>query len=140
MPVSGPQAPLCLEGGLKLSPSSYGLASALRQDRHKDAAVWRAYHCLKLPPGDLEFIFTSLWKKLAVGERLHQIFPRIPDTCPLCGAVEGMYHGTKACAWLMTLVRVLTRAVQSTTGTAPNSRLCSDYPALSLVRAPGLLL
>ena len=68
------------------------------------------------------------------------IFPSIPNTCPLCGTVEDVYHRTKACPWLALLVCVLNstfRAVQSAKGRAPTS---SDYPTLSVTRAPGLLL
>ena len=106
MLVFGPQASLCSQGVLILSPSSYGVAGTLRKDCLKDAAVWRAYHRLKLPHGDLESICTSLWKKLAVGKRRHQFFPRIPHTHPLCGGVENVYHRTKPCTWLMTPMRV----------------------------------
>ena len=84
-----------------------------------------------------------MWKKTAVGKRLHSIFPNIPDKCPICSAVEDVYHRTKACPWLMLPVRVLYNtflAVHSATGRAPVSRLCNDYPTLSLTRAPGLLL
>ena len=115
----------------------------MHTDHRQDPATWRAFHRLRLPPGDLEFLFIALWKKVAVGKRLHSIFPHIPDTCPFCGSVEDMHHRTKACAWLVTPVRVLNNtfpAVQLATGRAPISRLCSDYPTLSLTRALDLLL
>ena len=54
--------------------------------------MWRAFHRLHLPPKGLDFIFTCLWKKLPVGKRLQAIFPTVPSTCPLDGAVEDMYH------------------------------------------------
>ena len=75
-----------------------------------------------LPPCDLEFIYTALWKKVAVAKRVHHIFSPMPDTCPVCGAVEDMYHRTKACAWLKVLARVLDNTLPAVCGetiTAP---------------------
>ena len=91
----------------------------------------------------LIFIHIALWKKLVVGERLHSIFPNIPPSRSVCGAREDVYHRIEVCPWLVVPVRVLDctfLAVQSAYGHAPTGRLCSDYPKLSLTRAPGLLL
>ena len=54
-----------------------------------------------------------------------------------------MYHRLKACSWLTAPVRILQCTfgpVFVASGRAPISRLCTDYPLLSLTRAPGLLL
>ena len=87
-----------MEGGLSLSALSQGVACSLRADRRQDPATWRAFHRLRLPPQDLDFIHTALWKKLAVGVRLHSIFPSIPPTRSVCGAWEDVYHRVKACS------------------------------------------
>ena len=60
-----------------------------------------------LAPKDLDFIFTCLRKKLAVGKRSHVVFPAIPATCAPDGALKNMYHRTKACTWLTVPLRIL---------------------------------
>ena len=75
--------------------------------------------------------------------RLHSISPNVPPTCSVRGAREDVHHRVEACPWLVMPVRVLDcnfPVVQSASGRAPTSPLCSDYPKLSLTRAPGLLL
>ena len=109
----------------------------------KDSALWRAFHRLRLPLQDLDFICTGLWKKLPVGKHLRAFFPWVPPACPFEGAQEDVYHRLKACSWLTIPVRILQctfPAVRSATGRAPISQLCTDYLLLSLTRAPGLLL
>ena len=135
LPVNGLLEPHDMEGGLRLSPLSQGVACSLRTDRRQDLAMWRAFHCLRLPPQDLDFIHTALWKKLAVGVRLRSIFPSIPPTCSVRGAREDVYHRVKACSWLVIPVRVPVctfAVVHSASGCAPTNQLCSDYPKLSL--------
>ena len=119
------------------------VASALRVDHRQETAVWRAFHWLCLPPQSLDFIHTGLWKKLPVGRRLHVFSPWVPPTRPFEGSQEDAYHRLKACSWLAVPVRILQCTfglVFSATGHAPISRLCTDYPLLSLTRALGLLL
>ena len=99
--------PLSYDAGFKLLPLSQGIACSLRCDRRQGPQVWRALHRLRLPPPDLDFIYTSLCNKLVVGKRLHSIFAHVPSTCSLCGAVEDMYHRLKACYWLTIPVWVL---------------------------------
>ena len=96
--VSGLSEPHDMEGGLQLSPLSQGVACSLRADRRQDPATRRAFHRMRLPPQDLDFIHTALWKKLVVGVRLHSIFPSVPPTCSICGAREDVYHRVKACS------------------------------------------
>ena len=94
-------------------------------------------------PQELDYIHTGLWKKLPVGQRLHVFFPWVPPTCPFEGSQEDMYHRLKACSWLTVPVRILQCTfglVFSASGRAPINRLRTDYPLLSLTRAPGLLL
>ena len=144
LPVSGASGALCFEQGFKFSPVSQSVAAFVCTDRWlQEACVLRAFHRLHLPPKDLDFIFTCLWKKLRVGKRLHAIFPIVPSTCPVNGAAEDVYHRTKACTWLTVPLRILQctfAEVTSSAGRAPMSGLCSDYLALSLSCAFGLLL
>ena len=94
-------------------------------------------------PQDLDFIHTGLWKKLPVGQCLHAFFPWVPPTCPFEGSQEDVYHKLNACSWLTVPVRILQctfSPVFSASGRAPISWLCTDYPLMSLTRAPGLLL
>ena len=76
------------------------VASAVRWDRRQASEVWRAFQRLHLPPQDLDFIYTGLWKKLPVGKRLHALFPWVHPTCPFEGAQEDVYHRLKACSWM----------------------------------------
>ena len=71
------------------------------------------------------------------------IWPAYSDCCPFDSALEDVYHCIKACSWLTIPVRILQctfPSVWGPGGRVPMSRLCSDYPLLSLTRAPGVLL
>ena len=141
LPVQGNRAGLELANGIHFTPITHTVASALRVDRRQETAVWRAFHRLCLPPQDLDFIHTGLWKKLPVGQRLHTFSPWVPPTYPVEGAQEDVYHRLKAHSWVTVPVRILQCTfgpVFSASGCAPISRLCTDYPMLSLTRAPGL--
>ena len=140
--MQGNASSLGFDGGIKLSPTSQSVASALRKDTCQDASTWWAFHRLRLPPQDSDFIYTALWKKLSVGKCLHAAFLRIPSMCPLCGACEDMYHRLKACLWLIVPLRVLDCSfpvVRSLAGRVPTGRLCSDFPVLFLSKAQGVL-
>ena len=88
LPVHGPACALSFSDGMHFSPISLGVACAVRWDRHQDTSTWRAFHRLCLPPKDLDFIYTCLWKKPAVGKHVFRIFLSILPTCPIDGAVE----------------------------------------------------
>ena len=67
VPVQRNRAGLELANGLHFTPITHVVASTLRVDCRQETAVWRAFHRLCLPPQDLDFIHTGLWKKLPVG-------------------------------------------------------------------------
>ena len=141
--VQGSYSGLDLADGIHFSPITQSIACVVHKDRRKDSMFWRASQRLHLPPQDLDFIFTGLWKKLPIGKRLHAFFPWVPPTCRFEGAQEDVYHRLKVCLWLTIPVRILQctfLAVFSQSGRAPISRLCTDYPVLSLTMAPSLLL
>ena len=130
LPVDGPSDPHTFEGGPRPSPATLPpvvgsrLLSSHRQT--SEPATWRMFHRLRLPPQGRVFIYTALWKQLALGEQLHSIFPGIPPMCH--GAREDVYHHLKACSWLTGLVPVLDctcPAVQSASGCVPTGRLCT---------------
>ena len=128
LPVRGNRAGLELANGLHFTPITHVVACALRVDRRQETAVWRAFHRLCLPPQDLDFIHTGLWKKLPVGQRLHAFFPWVPPTCPFEGAQEDVYHSLKAYSWLTVPVPLVPclvlRVALPLVGCAPTIRCC----------------
>ena len=56
-----------MDQGLQFTPISAALATQRRADRRQPKEVWQAFRRLALPPQDLDFIHTCLWKKLSVG-------------------------------------------------------------------------
>ena len=133
--VQGVVPPLPVDQGLQFTPISAALAAQRRADRRQPKEVWQAFRRLALPPQDLDFIHTCLWKKLSVGT--------VSDRCPFDSSLEDVYHCTKACSWLTIPVRALQSTfppVWGSGGRVPFGRLCSDYPQLSLTRAPRILI
>ena len=96
-----------MDQGLQFTPISAALATQRRADRRQPKEVWQAFRRLALPPQDLDFIHTCLWKKLSVGARLRAIWPSASDRCPFDSSLEDIYHCTKACSWLTIPVRAL---------------------------------
>ena len=132
-----------MDQGLQFTPVSAALAAERRADRRQPKEVGQAFRRLILPPRDLDFINTCLWKKLSVGAHHKAIWPSVSDRCPFDSSLEDVYHCTKACSWLTIPVRPVKCTfppVWSSRGRVPIGRLCSDYPQLSLSRAPGILM
>ena len=114
-----------------------------RQEERQPEAVWRAFRKVRLPGSDKDFIRQALWKKLAVGSRMHAIFPEVSAGCPLENDTEDHYHRLKSCLFLQKAVHILR-------GCLPPlyvggvfyelGRLCADEPLLSLRTPHGLVM
>ena len=119
------------------------VAQGSKQEERQPGNVWSALHKLHLPGPDKDFIRQALWKKLAVGSRLHVIFPAIVSLCPLDGLVEDHHHVLKACQFLqvpLSILRQCLSPVYHEGSLVEFSRLCYEYPLLSLSCSQGLLV
>ena len=74
--------------------------------------TWRAWARLSLPPSDLVFIQTALWRKLTVGCRLANWQPA-ETACPLDRAQETMEHALTECRFLPTAFHLAVQCIGS---------------------------
>ena len=72
--------------------------------------TWRAWARLSLPPSDLVFIQTALWRKLTVGCRLANWQPA-ETACPLDRAQETMEHALTECRFLPTAFHLAVQCI-----------------------------
>jgi ribonuclease HI len=122
---------------------SQNIAEASNIEERQPDGVWRKLAKLRIPGKDKDFIRMALWKKLPTGLRLQRIFPRLSRACPLCGVVEDNEHRLKACPFLSLPLLVMRRCfgvVHHTDIVIEPSRLCIDFPLVSLSTIQGLLL
>ena len=90
--MQGVVSPLPMDQGLEFTHVSAALAAQRRADGRQPKGVWQAFRRLVLPPQDLDFIHTCLWRKLSVGARLRAIRPSVSDRCPFDSSLEDIYH------------------------------------------------
>ena len=118
------------------------VASGSKQEMRQPKEVWGAFRRVLLPWMDKDFVYQTLWKKLAVGSRLHAIFPQISPWCPFDYRPEDHYHRVKSCQFLQVpwqLMRDRLPSVKQGDTLVEMSRLCWDEPFLSLTTPQGLL-
>ena len=89
------------------------------------------------------FVRQALWKKLAANSRLKQKGIRDADQCPLCRNMEDHEHMLKKCTYLdipFQLVRAMFKRVKMDGKVVEPSRMCLEYPTLSLQTTQGVIL
>ena len=114
-----------------------------KQEERQSEAVWRALKKVRLPGPDKDFIRQALWKKLAVGSRMHSIFPKISPLCPFDNEAEDHYHRFKTCLFLQKVVQILRTSLPPLHVGGVSfelGRICVDEPLLSLKTPHGLVM
>ena len=90
-----------------------------------------------------EFIITVLWCKLPVAQRLMRNQVLHQDKCPLCRVLGDHEHVFKTCFYLqdsLALVRRLWGVHVSDNTWFEPSRMCTDFPLLSVTTVQGWLV
>ena len=128
-----------------LSPfiMSANVMEGSKQEERQPEGVWRAFKKVRLPGADKDFVRQALWKKLAVGSRMHAIFPDVSPRCPFDNEREDHHHRFKTCLFLQNAVHILRTSwpplhvggVFYEVG-----RLCVDELLLSLRTPQGLVM
>lgn len=121
---------------------SLAVAQGTAQEMRQPPEVWKAFQRIRLPGPDRDFIRQALWKKLAVGGRMHNIFPSIPPWCPFDFSVEDHHHRLKTCAFLQQPFEIMRKCLPLVIRDGvclEFGRLCWDHPELSLKIPQGLL-
>ena len=119
------------------------LAAARRPEERQSPEVWVVLDKLKAPWRFKSFVRQALWKKLAVNTRLQQKGIRDSNQCPICTHAEDHEHGIKKCPYLDTpfqLVRPMFKRVKMDGKVVEPSRMCLEYPELSLQTTQGVVL
>ena len=128
----------------KLSRVSAALAGARAPEGRQPETVWKALREAGLPRKVHSVVHSILWKKLPLADRMHRMQMADTDLCPLCQRKEDHEHRVKKCPYLdqpIQVIRDLYRPIKkAAVGGMEPSRLCPDYPELSLQWEQGIFM